>query len=97
MMIGRLVSATVWHVAFRYRNDEPPPRILLPGDHRREPEPYKAGEANVLTADPTGADLHRVAELAVRGRLDPAAEFTLTHACRVCDVTGLARVEERKD
>lgn len=94
-MIGAKVSATLWAVHYRFRNEKPSRIVGLDGKPK-EPEPYKGGELNVLTADPTGRDLCEVAELAVRGKLSDC-EFSLLHVHRICDLTGLARVEKPGD
>lgn len=94
-MIGTRVSCTVWHVHYRYLNQQPERRVLYPGERAPEqPKKFVAGELVVVTADPTGSDLCDVARLAVLGAAGNAAhEFSLTHVHRVADARGLASVQ----
>jgi len=93
-MIGKPVSATLWGVAYRFRNFDPPLVTLTAGE---APE-HIEGTCNVLTADPTGCDLLDVTAREVLGpKLKADHEFTLTHVHRVFDVNGLASVKGGDD
>lgn len=91
--LGARVSATLFHVHYRYTVLEDPPIII-----RGEPQPKKgdvvAGELNVLSSDPTGEDLRAVVAFEVLGgpKLKPEHQFTILAMNRCCDVRGFAQV-----
>jgi hypothetical protein len=90
--IGTPVTATLWSVKYRYENIDPP-KVILAGDERSQAK-HVGGELNLLTADPTGADLCEVAASVVLGaKLRPEHAFTLEHVHRCADLKGLALVE----
>lgn len=82
-MIGQRVSGTLWSVVYRHN-------VL---DEAGKPLPQQAatGRRIIITADPSGADLHEVARLAVLGNsFRPEHQFTVTNADQAGECQGLA-------
>jgi hypothetical protein len=77
-VIGSSISGTIWTVSWRYRK-------LDTADQ------WISGRQLIITADPSGADVHDVTRLVVLGAAaKPEHEFSILGVDRASDVQGLA-------
>jgi hypothetical protein len=83
VIAGTRVVATLWYVEFEHRVFGP----LVEG----EPPKVTTGALHMLSADPSGRDLHELARAVVlNGKARDDDQFAVTHSKRLVEVKGTA-------